>query len=101
MKCLSFDIPILCAYTLFYRPMSHDVTIIPTRHSVGLPPIDRGKYIIVSYDKNKVFRPQNGGRNNEFLTPSTIQVILALMVISSGSIKTKVTYRTFQLLFLF
>ena len=101
IKCLSYDILIFCAYIFFYRPIINDVTVIPTRPSVGLPPIDRGKYISMSYDTDKVFRPENSVRIDTFLTPYIIQVILALMVISSGSIKTKVTYRAFQLVFLF
>ena len=100
-NCLSYVFPISCACTFFYRPFSHDVAVIPTRHLVGLPPIDRGKYIIMSYTTDKYFSPENSVRNDKFLMPSIIQVILALMVISSGSIKTKVTYRTFQLVFPF
>ena len=86
---------------IFYRPISHDVTVIPTRPSVGLPPIDRGKYITMSYNTDKIIRPENGVCIGKFLTQSLIQVILALMVILSGSIETKVTYKTFQLVFLF
>ena len=100
-KCKSFDILIFCAYTLFYRPISHDVTVIPTRPSVGLPPIDRGKYITMSYDTDINILPKNSVCIGRFITPSIIQVTLALMVILSGSIETKVTYRTFQLVFLF
>ena len=100
-KCPSFDIIIFCAYTFFYRPISHDVTVIPTRPSVGLPPIDRGKYITMSYNTDKNIRLENRVCIGKFITPSIMQVILALMDILSGSIETKVTYRTFQLVFLF